>query len=642
MASESPEREAVVWDHRMTDAARVSIDAFLSLHHRRLGVVPHHPGDRVHQWSEKSFGCLAHVHDDLHVVPSLWRLINAALMVAEDPRVNPCRVYLEWHTLANLDDNLNASVEAALQRGDDIHWENTIAVVQYRVLTGDLQGAGELLHRAVQHLRTTSHFHPDEEVMVNEILALFINPFLTTADFTAWRQRAVDLLVDARHVLGEVAEDVDESSPFVLVKLQLLELLFWASGDRQVLAGRVDNLGLNAMWYIGGVAACIEPFATWPRLLDAFLEFVPSGESAWFMPCIEAALRVRASANAVDFAAAVLDLLPGDFTPHSRFAAHLLAAHVAEICAPPYAAVGASAKHAATRDRLVAAYAGHLTKVPDLWRIAALHLVYTPLNNPAYLADHLLRSAAAEYPGAAPVLAFIREFVEADSPLQVRLRAALRQRVPTAAESLSGVLANFDDCLGRASTSIRLAHAGRDLAAGRLSSALATWADLGRDDAVESVLSSRLDTLGRHGLTKHQVTDAALVRAGASIKCNLVARDGLAARSVALLDALTALVEVVPFVAPSARLSASPADVEAAVSAAAVGAASAYSGEAPVAALWFVNLAADAWLQQPYYTDPTVLLRLHAAAAGAAEMLEPVDSHLAERVLQKLLAIPRK
>lgn len=387
------------WDSHMTSAARVAGDAFLKLQQRRLGVVAADPSDQPHGWSEISLGVLGHL-SDCQFVPALWRLTNLAMEAkCRGEGAAAAAAYLQWHTDANQRDDDDATAERSVQVGmAAIDFGLVSAVVQMRLLCGNLAAAGRLTATAVQRVRELTPLSADEEAAISDVLALFMDPFTSAQTFPAWRARAKDLLLEARYVLESASAEESEDTPAVVLKLLLLDMLIVASGDREHLARLVRALDLDAVWYVGGVAAAIEPFAALTDLGRAFVEFEAQSDPAaraWFAPFVRSVLTAQTTHDLVEAVAVLSDVLPADLDPHTRLASLLLCAHVADILAPIYAAGGKRGRVLATRNRLVANYAGMLAEVPLLWRIAAQYLLFSPLSPPALLVEHLSRTAAA-------------------------------------------------------------------------------------------------------------------------------------------------------------------------------------------------------------------------------------------------------
>jgi hypothetical protein len=599
------------WDGHMTSAARTAFDAFLKLQHRRLGGVPPNPTDAMHHWSELSLGCLAHVHDDLEYIPALWRLTNAAMVALEKAgSVNPASLYLQWHCTANMDDAANAAVSRSVELGVNVDWTLLVLIVHRRIFIGDLSGAGQLVSKAASVLRARQALTPAEETCVADITSLYADPFTNAAEFAQWRQRANQLVYDARYVLGEAKEGEDERSPTSVLKLLLLDMLTFAAGDRALLEDRARALGMSAMWFVGGVAAVILPFASWSEL-HAACKAYNTRAAPWLLHVVEAILAIAAPQDVVTAAATLLELLPTDATPHCRFAAHLMAANVADIAAAPFAATGARGRTVALRNQLVTAFARELSAYPPLWRVAAMYLVYSPMNDPAILAQHL-KAAAPENEQA--VQDFIREHVDRDAPFQTALRRALYQRIPTTmSEKLDGVMAHFDLTLEAADVEIRSRHAVLAVAAGHLSHALADWIDLGDNDAIIATLSERLTKWAVYG-----DVDPELVACGIAANAGLVVATGLAPQADRVIRASAALADLIPFASPAARAArrATAEQISDAATAASHAAKLAAEAELAEVTLRFAIIALEcAEVATPEGT--ALLLDLHGAVAAA-------------------------
>ncbi|ORC92286.1 uncharacterized protein TM35_000045000 [Trypanosoma theileri] len=123
----------------------------------------------------------------------------------------------------------------------------------------------------------------------------------------------------------------------------------------------------------------------------------------------------------------------GHSTLYRRFALLFMAAHVADICAPP---LGAAVTHMSItfhRNELVEDFVALFSRHPLLWRTAAMYVMYSPFMNPAILSHIVRRRAATAVKDRYTCLAlhtFIHSTWDENSPFQLALRQILRDKYP--------------------------------------------------------------------------------------------------------------------------------------------------------------------------------------------------------------------
>ncbi|KAH9601642.1 hypothetical protein LSM04_005467 [Trypanosoma melophagium] len=120
-------------------------------------------------------------------------------------------------------------------------------------------------------------------------------------------------------------------------------------------------------------------------------------------------------------------------TVYRRFALLFMAAHVADICAPPLGAAITEMSVTFQRNAIMEDFVALFSRHPLLWRTAAMYVMYSPFMNPVIL-SHIVRRRAAtavqdRYTGLA-LHTFIHSTWDENSPFQLALRQMLRDKYP--------------------------------------------------------------------------------------------------------------------------------------------------------------------------------------------------------------------
>ena len=618
----------------MTNVSRKAVDTFLKLQHRRLGGAPGDARDTPQEWSELYMGCIVDLAGDLGEVPAIWRLLNFAIHSVTLHDRAPTELYLQWYGNARFDEQADMAALGAVTDRQVSDWGAVLAALQSRFFGGDLQGTAVLAQEALATLRNEDAVTPEEDACIRDVIGLIAHVFRTPAEFARWRSDAKGLLLDARAILTQTA-DPDEEAPSTLVKLQMLDLLMFAAGDREHLAGSIENMGRDAVAYVAAFAAVIEPFASLADLYAAFADFnATAGPDAqrWYTPVVQLALQCSTLSDVVAAAACCAECHPPGSSDYEVFAVSLMAAHIADLCSPPFAAAGEAAKIVARRNALVGSYVKVIGQQPELWRAAALYLVHSPMCDPTFLSDHLKHWSGCQRPGPAQTLGFLREFASPTSRLQQRLRGACQVRLPEGShQALARLLANFDHVMRHAETDIVSRWARAQEAAGNLAQAIVLYGQRGDSKLLCAAVSSALRSWSaKDGATASWCRG--ILGVGSAFNSGLILTDGLSANAFGLLRVCGGISDV--------------AGGGGAVVAAATAAAAAECGEARVALL-FCDVAMS--LSRSAEERGQMLLELHSAAAAAAATLaaDAVEGGSAEkvlvhRVLGRLHNLPQK
>uniref|UniRef100_A0A7S1PMP6 Nuclear pore complex protein Nup85 n=1 Tax=Neobodo designis TaxID=312471 RepID=A0A7S1PMP6_NEODS len=627
--------QPIAWDAAMTNSARKAFDAFVKLQHRRLGVVTGNPADTPAEWCELYLGCVTGLSDGLVQLPALWRLFSTVLRIITRSDRPASELFLQWYTHAMTDEALDVDAMSMAQSRCITDWGLVLHALQNRVFAGDFEGAESLGRAALDALRADGAVTPEEESSARDVLALLARGFSTPSEFVRWRADAAALFDDARGALGSTTES-DLEAPSTLFKLQLLDVLTFATGDADQLALVVADLGCDRITYAAAYASIIEPFATLPDLFRAFNGF-NQGPEKWYTPVVGTLLGCTMLSDVVDAAAALKCHLPPEASAYERFASLLCAAHLADLCAPPLLAVGAAGKTVARRNELVVAYTSMISEAPELWRAAGLYLVHSPMVDPRVLGSHLRRVAATGRSGPRAAVNFVQEFVTDSSALQQRVREACRSRIPPTApmaqKGLEGVWATFDRVAEETEQAIVSAWARADAEAGNLASAVALLCDRGYSNEVVCLVSGELRKWSASPSPAAKWSRA-ILGLGTAFSSGLISVDGVRDQAAALI-----------------RLCAGMSDVAGGGSAAEAAAAAtlaADAGEGKVALL-LCDVAIDLVGPETQDERGALLLTLHAAATTASLTLQEdavegnnPETALATHVLGRLHNVPQK
>ncbi|KAG8344213.1 hypothetical protein ERJ75_000769800 [Trypanosoma vivax] len=117
-----------------------------------------------------------------------------------------------------------------------------------------------------------------------------------------------------------------------------------------------------------------------------------------------------------------------------RFALLFMAAHVADICAPPLGAPADQISVTFVRNELIAGYISLFRGHPLLWRAAATYVVYSPLADPTALYRIVTGQAAdavRDRYTSLSLYTFIHTSWEENSAFQVALRRLLHDKYPS-------------------------------------------------------------------------------------------------------------------------------------------------------------------------------------------------------------------
>lgn len=254
---------------------------------------------------------------------------------------------------------------------------------------------------------------------------------------------------------------------------EALDLLLLMAKDAKTLRERCVDSGRTATDFLVAACAVMQPYASLGDVSGIFEDYIGhwkhQEEQKWYNDCVLSILSATSPADVVEamatVAAVISDVFPsldeasaprrsissrasdgddeddddsvGDTLSvgelkaaattqmpsagHTRrFALLCMAAHVADLCAPPVvAATAGEIELTFTRNALVTAYVNVFACYPRTWRIAGLYACYSPLSNPALLRDIV----TAQAPAAA-----------ADAAVYDRLHAFLRTTWCTSSE----------------------------------------------------------------------------------------------------------------------------------------------------------------------------------------------------------------
>ncbi|RNF05353.1 uncharacterized protein Tco025E_07792 [Trypanosoma conorhini] len=456
----------------------------------------------------KSVGDVAVVDPTAEVVWELVSVVVAILENGGDDGVNASGPYLEWYRgrFVSLDaiDGLRSSLEAVPPQAplspaaaEDL-FEGILGPylisIQRAFLAGLFPAAAALISSLVDYLRAgvVDPFDAEEESTLADVIRLFLETPLDSTSHREWVDTANLLVVDCKRVLTPAtpASDLITQAAQQLKSL-CLDLLLMLSGDAALILETCHLLELDVMDYVAAVCAVCKPYMTLCQLHRLYQSAWESWEGPvkgpWYVGVIERILASRCmadiacamelvgqavrrnaylpaspnedsnvvssplvtsteTAEEVVSEAASTTEVPVDSKQLRRFALLFMAAHVADICAPPLGAPVDQMHVTFIRNGLVEDFVAQFRHHPLLWRTAAMYVVYSPLMNPAVLYDIVTARAASAVGDRYTFLTlhtFIGSAWEETSGVQVALRRLLRDKYATS-ETLNKWIASVD------------------------------------------------------------------------------------------------------------------------------------------------------------------------------------------------------
>ncbi|KEG13291.1 hypothetical protein DQ04_01101120 [Trypanosoma grayi] len=374
--------------------------------------------------------------------------------------------------------------------------------IQRAFLAGLFPVAADLINSLVDYLRScaTDPFDAEEESVLTDVIRLLLEPPENSIEHREWMNTANGLIMDSKRIL---TASHDESGMAVQAAQQLrslcLDLLLMASGDAALILQSCHLLELDVIDYVAAVCAVCEPYMTLRQVHHVYQNVMESWEGPvkgpWYVGVIEGVLGSHCIADLVGAMRLVgeavrrdqcLPMRPGDDSnivsspsysgddadtddadineeldtnesrrkqrSHSdsllfrRFALLFMAAHVADICAPPLGAAVNQIDVTFTRNELVEDFVSIFRHHPLLWRVAATYVVYSPFMNPAVLYRIVTERAPCAVSDRYTFLAlhtFIHSSWEENSAFQVALRRLLHDKYPSS-ETLNKWIASLD------------------------------------------------------------------------------------------------------------------------------------------------------------------------------------------------------
>ncbi|ESL10038.1 hypothetical protein TRSC58_02234 [Trypanosoma rangeli SC58] len=440
----------------------------------------------------------------------VWELVSVVLAILEnggDDGVNASGPYLAWYRsrfvsvdaiyrLQSTLDEVPPQAELSPEEEEDL-FEGLLGPymisIQRAFLAGLFPAAAALISSLVDYLRArvVDPFNAEEESTLADVIRLFLETPKSNTEHREWMDAANLLVVDCKRILMPSAE----ASNLILqaaqqLKSLCLDLLLMVSGDAALILETCHLLELDVVDYVAAVCAVCKPHMTLRQLHHLYQNSWESWKGAvegpWYVGVIE---RIVASRCMADVACA-MDLvgeavrcnayLPTSPIENSnisssplvnsleaadeasgvgtttevtvdpkllrRFALLFMAAHVADICAPPFGAPVDQIHVTFIRNRLVEDFVAEFRHHPLLWRTAAMYVVYSPLMNPAILYGIVTERAASAVSDRYTFLTlhtFICSAWEESSDFQVALRRLLHDKY-VLSETLNKWIASID------------------------------------------------------------------------------------------------------------------------------------------------------------------------------------------------------
>jgi hypothetical protein len=533
-------------------AARKGYAQHLHLQQTRLGQATGEPQLRPVEWSSRFCDAIEPLGGEIVLV---WRFCDLAMAWLETGPATPVAAgYLQWHASTNVEaDELDGRWEALLTGTDEEvdddgealnPWARLSAALLELVVCGNFPAAGELLGvalRVVRHRGGITHEDDRAFVAVHDVVsgAAAGSP----GDARRRQQAAENVLKEDRFILGN-----DGDADVAVFKKLLLDVATICTGDEKRLGELLDANGKDAMWYAAGYVALVNARATAADLHDALATFYDQYERVeededeedadedegdaelplWYV-CLESATAATRLEDFVSTAADVAAAVGAGADPMTRFAAQFMAAHLADVAAPAFAAAGAPQRALHARNRLVAAYATDALQSfgPAAWRVACMYLTFSPLADPAALAEALAAGGATSpVSGWAAVQRFHAEHLDAQSFTQKALRGHIRGRL-SVDTGIERVFENTDLAMEKALAFA--AHSGAaDAVAGEKHAAAArAWANASQWRPLRKHIEGRMAAMkaeskagARRGAPL--VVDAGLAAIGEAVRSGFI------------------------------------------------------------------------------------------------------------------------
>lgn len=368
--------------------ARDMAFAFLQVQHARIA------GDTQKttwsHWSEVLRGCLASLpSNDVQVVDSLWQLTSCVMRIHEGDRLAAAHDVVAWHYRTQLTDHEQECIQL-IQKHDTFltqeEWDRYFGFAFLRLLSGDLPGCGRMLAAAKTRIRDRGYpITSAQESLVTDALQLLIEPFMSSDEFVAWAKYADVVMHRERELLQYADAPQQDPHGWGTFCGALVDITAMCTGDEEQIYQTVHSLGLSPLWDVVGVLSLVRPFAALPEictLLEHRLTAMPNHD--WFEEAVLWLLSCQRPYDVVDVMDRMLGAIPLlSFSADAVLSFKMMAAHVADVCAPPFLASGADALSALhMRNQLVVQYAEYIGHHSYLWDTAATYVAFSPLCDP--------------------------------------------------------------------------------------------------------------------------------------------------------------------------------------------------------------------------------------------------------------------
>ncbi|RNC50031.1 hypothetical protein TcCL_NonESM00358 [Trypanosoma cruzi] len=440
----------------------------------------------------------------------VWELVSVVIAILEnggDDGVIASGPYLEWYrsrfvsmdAIYGLRSTLNAVPPRATlsSAAEEDLFEGLLGPymisIQRAFLAGLFPVAAELISSLVDYLRSCEidPFDAEDESALADVIRLFLETPRNSTEHREWTSTANLLIVDCKRVFTRAG---DESNLIVQAAQQLkslcLDLLLMVSGDAALILDTCHLLELDVMDYVAAVCAVCKPYIALRQLHHLYQSALDtwggSVKGPWYVGVVERLLASRCMADVVcamelvgravrckeylpkppsedsnvvssppansveeedDVSGVeITSEAPADPKLLRRFALLFMAAHLADICAPPLGAPVEQIEVTFVRNELVEDFVALFRHHPLLWRTAAMYVVYSPLMNPAILYRIVTERAGNAVSDRYTFLAchtFIYSSWEETSAFQVALRRLLREKYPLS-ETLDKWIASVD------------------------------------------------------------------------------------------------------------------------------------------------------------------------------------------------------